>query len=127
LGEGCLVLAKSTASLSSLEEPEQCAVATVAVVQQLPTLDDLELVESEKQVLLQLQFCPVRGRVHEPGSALVLFDAGSTISLVRHQFAVNLGLRGQDCIQKVQPAGHGVENLPISSSWWTGRARSIIP
>ena len=55
-------------------------------------------------VLLQLQVIPFVG-----GSGLVMFDTGSTISLISKSFAKQLGLKGIKSKQSVQVAGHDVE------------------
>ena len=60
--------------------------------------------QSKPLVLLQLQVIPFVG-----GIGLVMFDTGSTISLISEEFARSLGLKGHKIKQLVQVAGHEVE------------------
>ena len=75
-----------------------------------PPPDQEDLLAARADVMLQLQWVPVK-TVH-PGitvQCLTFWDNGATIALVREAFATGLGLRGTQCSQWIQTAGRQFE------------------
>ena len=84
-----------------------------------PTLDDVEGVEAGPRALMQIQWLEVQGDVH---LALVFWDAGSNVNLVRQEFARMAGWTGRPVVQPLQTTGRGAEEWRTTAyCWWTGR------
>ena len=80
------------------------------IYQAIPTENDL--LAAKQDVLLQLQSIPAKSLKADSTTdvqCLTFWDNGSTIALVREEFAENLGLKGTKCTQWVQTAGREFE------------------
>ena len=85
----------------------------------IPSVDDLEKSDARAgaNTLLQMQYTEFVGDKSNLG--LTFWDSGSTINLIRSEFAQSLGLKGKPCVQYVQVSGHDVEPWKTTAYWVT--------
>jgi hypothetical protein len=83
------------------------------VVRQAIEEPEETIVFGTEDTLLQIQKIPFLGGK----SGNVFWDGGATIVIIRHRFVEDLGLKGQEVIQRIQVCGRDFEDWETKAYW----------